>query len=199
MVQTYGIPTISSLLLQTSQLSNPATSFKRYADTGALIGQFMTYPPTSPRARTVIARTKFLHAGYRASGKILESDMLYTLGLFATEPIRFVQRFEWRDMIDLEQCAIGTYWKSLGDALGIRYDLLPSGKIGFQDGLHFLEELREWSAKYEMDYMRPDASNRLVADKTMDVVVYGFPDWVRGLGVGLATCVMDDRLREAMM
>ncbi|PWY94240.1 67 kDa myosin-cross-reactive antigen family protein [Aspergillus sclerotioniger CBS 115572] len=197
--RTYGTPTISSLLLQTSQLSNPATSFKRYADTGALIGQFMTYAPTSPRARTAIARTRFLHAGYRASGKILESDMLYTLSLFATEPIRFVQRFEWRDMTDLEQCAIGTYWKSLGDALGISYGLLPSGENGFRDGLHFLEEIREWSAKYEMENMRPDETNRLVADKTMDVVVYGFPDWVRGIGVRLATCVMDDRLRKAMM
>ncbi|PYI04552.1 67 kDa myosin-cross-reactive antigen family protein [Aspergillus sclerotiicarbonarius CBS 121057] len=197
--RTYGIPTISSLLLQTSQFSNTATSFKRYADTGALIGQFTTYPPSSPRARTAIARTKFLHAGYRASGKILESDMLYTLSLFATEPIRFVQRFEWREMTDLEQCAIGTYWKSLGDALGISYHALPSGKTGFRDGLHFLEEIREWSARYEMANMRPDQNNRLVADKTMDVIVYGFPAWVRGITVGLATCVMDDRLREAMM
>ncbi|RAK99539.1 uncharacterized protein BO80DRAFT_359089 [Aspergillus ibericus CBS 121593] len=197
--RTYGIPTISSLLLQTSQFSNTTTSFKRYADTGALIGQFVTYPPTAPRARTAIARTKFLHAGYRASGKILESDMLYTLSLFATEPIRFVQRFEWREMTELEQCAIGTYWKSLGDALGIDYHVLPSGDKGFRDGLHFLEEIREWSAKYEMEKMRPDPSNRLVADKTMDVIVYGFPAWVRGVAVGLATCVMDDRLREAMM
>ncbi|KAI3002801.1 hypothetical protein CBS147346_5713 [Aspergillus niger] len=175
--RTYGIPTISSLLLHTSQFSNPATSFKRYADTGALIGQFVTCPPTSSRARTAIARTKFLHSGYRASGRILESDMLYTLSLFATEPIRFVERFEWRAMTELERCAIGTYWKSLGDALDISYDELPSGKSGFSDGLHFLEELRQWGDHYEEENMRPDHRNRLVADKTMDVIVYGFPKW----------------------
>ncbi|PYH54061.1 oleate hydratase [Aspergillus niger CBS 101883] len=197
--RTYGIPTISSLLLHTSQFSNPATSFKRYADTGALIGQFVTCPPTSSRARTAIARTKFLHSGYRASGRILESDMLYTLSLFATEPIRFVERFEWRAMTELERCAIGTYWKSLGDALDISYDELPSGKSGFSDGLHFLEELRQWGDHYEEENMRPDHRNRLVADKTMDVIVYGFPKWVRGVGVRFATCVMDNRLREAMM
>ncbi|KAF4228503.1 hypothetical protein CNMCM8980_006843 [Aspergillus fumigatiaffinis] len=84
--RTYGIPTISTLLLQTSQFSNPSTSFKRYADTGVLIGEFMGFEPTSERAITALARTKLLHTGYRASGKILESDMLYTLSLFALEP-----------------------------------------------------------------------------------------------------------------
>ncbi|KAL3446181.1 streptococcal 67 kDa myosin-cross-reactive antigen like family-domain-containing protein [Aspergillus insuetus] len=197
--RTYGIPTISGLLLRTSQFSNPATSFKRYADTGALIGQFMAFDPTSDRAQTAIARTKFLHTGYRSSGKILESDMLYTLSLFALEPIRFIAMFEWRELSDLEQCAIGTYWKSLGDALEISFAVLPSGPHGFKDGLHFLEELREWSLKYEMDYMKPTPQNKEVAEKTMDVLLYAVPKVLRPIGVNFASCVMDDRLREAMM
>ncbi|KAJ0420959.1 hypothetical protein BJY00DRAFT_283338 [Aspergillus carlsbadensis] len=197
--RTYGIPTISGLLLRTSQFSNPATSFKRYADTGALIGQFMAFDPTSERAQTAIARTKFLHTGYRSSGKILESDMLYTLSLFALEPIRFIAMFEWRELSDLEQCAIGTYWKSLGDALEISFAVLPSGPHGFKDGLHFLEELREWSVKYEMDYMKPTPQNKEVAEKTMDVLLYAVPKVLRPIGVNFASCVMDDRLREAMM
>ncbi|GMG45241.1 unnamed protein product [Aspergillus oryzae var. brunneus] len=114
------------LLLKTSQFSDPATSFKRYADTGALIGQFMSFEPTSDRALTAIARTKFLHTGYRTSGSILNSDMLYTLSLFATEPIRFTEMFEWRSMSELEKCAIGTYWKNLGEALEIDFAELPS-------------------------------------------------------------------------
>ncbi|EAU31828.1 conserved hypothetical protein [Aspergillus terreus NIH2624] len=197
--RTYGIPTISSLLLRTSQFSNPATSFKRYADTGALIGQFMSFDPSSERAITSIARTKFLHTGYRASGKILEADMLYTLSLFAIEPIRFVQMFEWRSMSDLERCAIGTYWKRLGDGLGISFDDLPSGKTGFRDGLHFLQELTEWSHKYEEEHMKPSAANKEVADKTMDVLVYALPKPLKPVGVKFASCVMDERLRTAMM
>ncbi|KAL4819538.1 hypothetical protein BDW67DRAFT_132868 [Aspergillus spinulosporus] len=197
--RTYGIPTISSLLLKTSQFSNPATSFKRYADTGALIGQFIAFEPSSERAQTAIARTKFLHVGYRNSGKILESDMLYTLSLFALEPIRFIDMFEWRSLSELEQCAIGTYWKSLGDALGISFADLPSGPHAFRDGLHFLEELRAWSLKYEEEYMKPSPSNQEVADKTMDVLVYALPRFLKPVGVKFAACVMDDRLREAMM
>ncbi|KAL5356089.1 67 kDa myosin-cross-reactive antigen family protein [Aspergillus floccosus] len=197
--RTYGIPTISSLLLRTSQFSNPATSFKRYADTGALIGQFMSFDPSSERAITSIARTKFLHTGYRASGKILEADMLYTLSLFAIEPIRFVQMFEWRSMSDLEKCAIGTYWKRLGDGLGINIDDLPSGKTGFRDGLHFLEELTAWSHKYEEEHMKPSAANKEVADKTMDVLVYAMPKPLKPVGIKFASCMMDERLRTAMM
>ncbi|KAL4913312.1 streptococcal 67 kDa myosin-cross-reactive antigen like family-domain-containing protein [Aspergillus aurantiobrunneus] len=197
--RTYGIPTISALLLKTSQFSNPATSFKRYADTGALIGQFMAFEPSSERAQTAIARTKFLHVGYRSSGKILEADMLYTLSLFALEPIRFIDMIEWRSLSELEQCAIGTYWKSLGDALEISFADLPSGPHAFRDGLHFLDELRAWSLKYEEEYMKPSPSNKEVADKTMDVLVYTMPRFLKPVGISFASCMMDNRLREAMM
>ncbi|GFF25827.1 hypothetical protein IFM46972_01559 [Aspergillus udagawae] len=197
--RTYGIPSISALLLQTSQFSNPATSFKRYADTGILIGEFMGFEPTSDRAITALARTKLLHAGYRASGKILETDMLYTLSLFALEPVRFVERYEWRGLSALEKCAVGTYWKSVGDALGISYEVLPGGPDEFRDGLQWLEEMGDWSRRYEEERMKAAPPNRAVADKTMDVLVYGMPGWVRGVGVSVATCVMDERLRTAMM
>lgn len=52
--------------------------------------------------------------------------MLYTLSLFVTEPIRFIDAYEWRSLTELEKCALGTYWKSVGDAMGISYEPLPS-------------------------------------------------------------------------
>ncbi|KAJ6098517.1 hypothetical protein N7467_000052 [Penicillium canescens] len=197
--RTYGIPTISTLLLKTSQFSDSATSFKRYADTGTLIGEFMAFDPSSERAQTAIARTKFLHKGYRTSGKILEADMLYTLSLFAIEPIRFVRLYEWREMTEMERCAIGTYWKSLGDALGISYDVLPSGKSGFQDGIHWLEEIGAWSQQYEAQHMKPHPRNKEIADKTIDVLVYNLPGFMKPLGEYFVSYLMDERLRNAMM
>ncbi|OOQ83731.1 hypothetical protein PEBR_33308 [Penicillium brasilianum] len=197
--RTYGIPTISTLLLKTSQFSDPATSFKRYADTGALIGEFMAFDPSSERAQTAIARTKFLHQGYRASGKILEEDMLYTLSLFALEPIRFVKMYEWREMTEMERCAVGTYWKSLGDALGISYETLPSGKMGFRDGIHWLEEVRDWSLEYEVKHMKPHPRNKEIADRTIDVLLYNLPRFMKPLGLYFVSFLMDQRLRSAMM
>jgi len=32
--------------------------------------------------------------------------MLYTLSLFALEPIRWVNRYEWREMTPMEVCAM---------------------------------------------------------------------------------------------
>ncbi|KAK5790806.1 hypothetical protein VI817_008093 [Penicillium citrinum] len=196
---TYGIPTISTLLLKTSQLSDSSTSFKRYADTGALIGEFMAFDPHSERAQTAIARTKFLHKAYRKNGKILEDDMLYTLSLFATEPIRFASSYEWREMTEMERAAVGTYWKSLGDALDISYEKLPSGKMGFRDGIHWLEEISAWSHAYEVQHMKPHGRNKEIADKTIDVLVYNLPGFMKPLGVYLVSYLMDERLRNAMM
>ncbi|KAJ5201370.1 uncharacterized protein N7498_006033 [Penicillium cinerascens] len=171
--RTYGIPTISTLLLKTSQFSDSATSFKRYADTGILIGEFMAFDPGSERAQTAIARTKFLHKGYRASGKILGDDMLYTLSLFATEPIRFVKLYEWREMTEMERCAV--------------------------DGIHWLEEVSVWSQHYEMQHMKPHSRNREIAEKTIDVLVYNLPGFMKPLGVYFVSFLMDERLRNAMM
>lgn len=197
--RTYGLPTISGLLTKTSQFSNPETSYKRYADTSALIQEFMGNAPSSKRTITAIARTRFLHNGYRTSGKISENDMLYTLGLFAIQPIRFIEKYEWRQLTDLEKCAIGTFWKSLGDGLGISYAALPSNKAGFRDGLQWLEEIMTWSDAYEEKHMVPDVKNRETADQTTAVLLYMVPKPLEHVGLYFVSFMMDDRLRRAML
>ncbi|GAQ41610.1 similar to An08g03170 [Aspergillus niger] len=197
--RTYGIPTISTVLTNTAQFSKPETSLKRYADTVALVQEFVGHAPTSRRACTSIARTRWIHSSYRASGKILEDDMLYTLGLFAIQPVRFVKMYEWRDLSDLERCAIGTFWKSLGDSLNISYDALPSGKTGFRDGLHWLEEIMAWSDDYEVRCMVPHVKNREVAEQTIAVLLYMLPQSLQFIGMRFVSFMMDDRLRKAML
>ncbi|KAJ5852302.1 uncharacterized protein N7529_011687 [Penicillium soppii] len=196
--RTYGIPSISTLLAKTSQFSNPETSLKRYSDTVALVQEMVGNNPASQRAYLGLARTRFLHSGYRASGKILDDDMLFTLALFALQPIRFINRLEWRNLSDLERCAIGTFWKSVGDALDISYDKLPSGKKGFTDGIQWLEEIDAWSEEYEAQCMVPDAKNRETADQTTAVLVYMLPKVLHPFGLQFVSYMMDVRLRKAM-
>ncbi|OQD89543.1 hypothetical protein PENANT_c002G08382 [Penicillium antarcticum] len=199
--RTYGIPTISALLTKTTQFSNPETSLKRYTDTSALVQEMVGNDPTSQRAFLGLARTRYLHRGYRSSGQILEEDMLYTLGLFALQPIRFIDRFEWRTLNEMERCAIGTFWKSAGDALDISYDPLPSGKSesGFRDGIQWLEEMEEWCEEYEARCMLPDVKNREVADQTTAVLVYMLPTFMHPVGLQFVSFMMDERLRKAML
>jgi hypothetical protein len=198
-LQTYGIPTISNVLTKTGQFANPENTLKRYADTGALVGEIIGNSPTSERAFASLARTRFLHSSYRASGKILDQDMLFTLALFALQPIKFIARFEWRELSDLERCAIGTFWKSVGDGLGIPFDALPSGKSGFRDGIHWLDELNAWSESYEANFMVPDPKNREMADQTTGVLLYTLPKAAHRAGFQFVSFMMDDRLRKAML
>ncbi|PGH11082.1 hypothetical protein AJ80_07270 [Polytolypa hystricis UAMH7299] len=197
--RTYGIPTISSLLVKTAQFSTRENSMKRYADTGVLIAEFVGNPPSSARTHEAIARMNYLHNGYRMSGKILDDDMLYTLSLFAVEPVRWTKEYEWREFTDMEKCALGTFWKSIGDAMEISYEKLPSGKKGFKDGLQWLEEITEWSLAYETKAMVPDITNKETADQTVRVLLWDIPRLMRPLARNMVLFAMDERLRTAMM
>ena len=133
--RTYGIPTISKLLVQTSQFSEESTATKRYADTTVLLAEFLGYHPSSTRSIEAIGRMNYIHSQYQKSGKILDDDLLYTLALFAGEPARWIDKYEWRKLKDFEKCAIGTFWKAIGDAMGISFQKLKSGSEGWIDGL----------------------------------------------------------------
>ena len=149
--RTYGIPTISSLLKQTSLFSNPDTACKRYVDTVLLIAEFAAHDVGSKRWLEATSRTNCIHAPYQSSGKITDDDMLYTLALFMREPCAWIDRCEWRLTTDAEKCASGLFWEKQGEALQIDYSKLPTYAAGKQwrDGLHFHEELNAWAEEYE--------------------------------------------------
>lgn len=197
--RTYGIPSISKLLAGTSQFTNPETSSKRYVDTELLIREFVGHAPGSERTIEAISRMNYLHSKYRLSGQILDDDMLYTLSLFAGEPIKWINKYEWRQLEEFEKCAIGTFWKSMGDAMSISFDSLKSGKVGFRDGLHWLEEVLQWAEDYEKQKMVPHISNKITADETVSLLLWNIPPAMKGIGENLVRALMDARLRAAMM
>ena len=200
--KTYGIPSISKLLVETGLLSESRTATKRYADTRVLIGDFLSYHPKSPRATEALSRMNFIHSMYIKSGKISGNDMLYTLSLFALEPGRWIDRWEWRTLEPFERAAMGTLWKGIGDAMGISYDKLKSGGpdgAGWVDGLQWQEELEEWSRAYEKEHMLPHEDNFKTAEKTTAILLWGVPSWGQPFGKKIVCTLMDDRLRTAMM
>ncbi len=200
--RTYGIPSVSTLLIQTSEFSEKATATKRYVDTTVLVGEFAGYHPQSERSIEAVGRMNYIHHQYRKSGKILDDDMLYTLSLFAGEPVRWIDKYEWRQLEDFEKCAMGTFWKSMGDAMGIGYENLKSGGKdgeGWRDGLEWLEEVMEWGLEYEKKCMVPDESNRKTAEQTVAILLWGVPKAMKLYGRMAVSALMDDRLRAAMM
>lgn len=65
----------------------------------------------------------------------------------------------------MEICAIATFWKSIGDNMGIGYEELAHFEAGWKDGLMFYEDIKQWAEKYEVKYMVPAVSNKQTADE----------------------------------
>jgi len=168
MFKSYAIPTISNLLMRTSHFDDLETTSRRAANTGALLTEIFFHPPGSSRGIHATARTNFLHSGYRKNGHISNEDMLYTLALSIVEPIRLINRYEWRSLSPLEVNALGTYWKSLGETLDISYLDLPS--MAWHDGQEWLQELDEWARAYERRNMQWSQANFTVAHHAADTL-----------------------------
>lgn len=202
--QTYGIPSISRLLVATRQLAEQATVSKRAADTGVIMSEIIYNAPGSPRSVDGIARMNFLHSRYRRAGRISDADMLYTLSMFALEPVRWIARFEWRPLSHVEMCAMGVYWRDMGEIMGIPYGALEeymhAGDDGeHDDGLAWLDALDAWSREYERKCMVPAETNKKLGRRTLELVVMNTPGFLRGFSLKVAIASLEPRLRTALM
>ncbi|KAG4428732.1 hypothetical protein IFR05_015782 [Cadophora sp. M221] len=196
--KTYGIPTISGLLYSTKEFSTPENASKRYADTGVLIQEFAGHHPRSERVIKALARMNYIHSRYQKAGKISNEDLLYTLSVFVTEPISWVEKYEWRSMNDMEVCAVAAFWKSIGDAMEIQYHgYLPRSE--WNDGLEFYVDIKTWAEDYETKYMVPAKSNKITADELIPLLLFYVPKRLRAAGCHMVGVLMGDRLRAAMM
>lgn len=196
--QTYGIPTISQLLVATKEFSTPVNASKRYADTGILIAEFIGHHPHSERALKALARMNYIHGQYQKAGKISNEDLLYTLSLFIKEPPRWIEKYEWRPLTDMEICAIGTLWKSIGDAMGIQYKGLLAHSE-WVDGLDFYHDICDWAEEYEEKYMVPAQTNKQTADELVPLLLFYIPKNFKPAASHLVGVLMGNRLRKAML
>lgn len=76
---------------------------------------------------------------------------------------------------------------------------LPSSKSGWKDGLHWLEEIKEWSLRYEEINMVPAKTNSQLANSHLDLLFFGIPNDITYLGKKSVAVLLGDRLRRAMM
>ncbi|KAK9473649.1 Mycophenolic acid synthesis protein B [Dipodascopsis tothii] len=182
--RTYAIPSISKLLLATGQLSKSDNAGKRYADTSILISEWLIQDLDEPRAMEAMARVNYLHGRY--VNTIKQEDLLFTLALFILEPIRWIQKYGWRDLTQTEQNAIFAKWIEIGNRMAIKN--LPES----------LDALIEWSDKYEEKNMIYTESNAKVGEYTIQLLLSTLPFFVRPYVTSVLLCLMDHRLRTAM-
>ncbi|EAA33961.2 hypothetical protein GE21DRAFT_2972 [Neurospora crassa] len=206
--KTYSIPSISSLLLATGQLSATKSASKRATDTEVLIGEIIINPPWEKRGLEALARMNWLHGRWQKAGRIKNGDMLYTLSMFALEPARWIGRWEWRKVSVVERCALGVVWREVGELMGIGMEDLDrfgrrkkkegeEGEEG-ESGLEWMEKMKRWSDWYEDTEVRYTESNEKVAKHTVDLLLLSQPSFLRGVGKGFIGVLMGKKLREAM-
>ncbi|KAJ1569319.1 hypothetical protein HK405_006701 [Cladochytrium tenue] len=118
LLKTYAVPSISTLLARTRQLCAGLFTPRRVADTSVLINEMTEHPFDHPRSATAAARINWLHAHYRK--QIQNTDMIYTLALFITEPLTWVGRHGWRRLTTVERYALGLTYMEVARRMGIR-------------------------------------------------------------------------------
>jgi hypothetical protein len=136
-----------------------------------------------------------LHDKYKTAGKISNADFLYTLAVCVTEPIRLINLYEWRRLNDMEVNAIGCFWKSIGDAMDIQYKGYLS-RDSWRDGIEFVGDITGWARRYELEAMKPAATNRTPANALMDMLLYHVPSFARPFAEEVWTVLMGDRVRD---
>ncbi|KAI0149874.1 hypothetical protein F4776DRAFT_672054 [Hypoxylon sp. NC0597] len=172
-----GIPTMSKLFAVTGQ-NNRRNAGKRSVDTEILLRESQSKPRDSDRYATAVARMNYLHSRYRRANKIIDTDLLHTLGDGLAEILNVVGREEWRQLTDVEMCALGVFHKNLGEDMNIPFDPLPSSKEGWRDGVHFAIELRDWTVRYEEEVAKPTATNDQYVRVYVDSAVSALPGFV---------------------
>ena len=195
--QTGGIPTISKLLMATGQ-SSEKNAPKRAVDTNIILMEAQTNDVDSARHLRAVARMNFLHERYRKAGKILDDDMLHTLGSGMAEIIRFLNDYEWRRLSEVELCALGVWHRALGDAMDIPYTALPGHEDGWADGLQFARELERWVYQYEAKVAVNTPSNSAFVNRYIEAKIGGVRPALKPILKQVLAADLDDTMRESM-
>lgn len=179
--RTFAVPSISGLLAETGEFTQRPR--KRYDDTELILFEILEHGMNSLRGRRSIRRMNSMHGRFDISNE----DFLYVLSTFIFEPIRWVEKYAYRPMSEVEKQGIFRNYLELGRRMNLK------------DVPQTLEAFEEYNVRYERKNFRFAPSNRIIADKTIDLML-GFyvPKWLYGLGRPFVYALLDDPLREAL-
>jgi len=178
--KTYAIPSISKVLYSTRELVDRVG--RRYDDTDLLIREFLEHDPAAPRAEAAIDRMNYIHSQY----KISNEDYLYVLSVFIVEPIRWVERYGFRNPHDKERYAMHLRWKIIGEKMGIK-DIPES----YAETERYLDAFEEKNMVYA-------ESNVIVGNSTTALFLSILPVTLRPFCKPAIYALCPSRLRQAM-
>lgn len=184
LIKSYGIASGTKLLVQTRRLTNEKTVGKRSEDTGVILGELLLQGLDSERGLLALSKMNWLHAQYGT--RISNDDLVHTLALFILEPIRWIAMYEWRPMTELEEVATFTYWKEIGNRMGMQG--IPAT----------LDDLRQWTIEYEKTAMVYADSNGKCYDATLGLFLRNVPPRFKEFATQVSNCFLEPYVRKTM-
>jgi hypothetical protein len=180
--RTFAVPSIARILDETKQFENFGQ--KRYDDTALLLAEFLENGLDSDRGREAIRRMNQIHSRY----DIANDDFIYTLTTFIFEPIRWIDRYGWRPLVEKEKLAAFYMWRSVGLMMGIRE--LPET----------YEAMERFNIEYERKTFRYTPESERVSRATLKVLVGFLPPlpFVGELACQGVYALLDEPLRQAV-
>ena len=179
--RTFAIPSISGLLADTGEFVNRPR--KRYDDTELILFEILEHGMNSLRGKRAIRRMNSMHGRFEISNE----DFLYVLSTFIFEPIRWLENYAYRPMTELEKQGVFKNYLELGRRMNLK------------DVPQTLEEFENFNIEYEVKHFQYTSSNRLIADKTIDLLLgFYLPKWLFGVGRPFVFALLDEPLRLAL-
>jgi hypothetical protein len=180
-LRDYGIPSISCLLDQTREFEDHGV--KRYDDT-LLIGQeATTHGVDSEQGRAAVRRLNRIHGHY----DIPNDEFQYVLATTIVGPVRWISKYGWRRLDQIEVQALANFTTRFGELMGI------SGLPTTYDG--YLQLLVD----YERRRFAFDPANRRLAEATLRIGRRtATPAYLRPFVRTVTIALMDRPLREAL-
>lgn len=179
--RTFAIPSISGLLAQTGEFQHRPR--KRYDDTELILFEILEHGMNSLRGKRAIRRMNSMHGRFEISN----DDFLYVLSTFIFEPIRWLEKYAYRPMTELEKQGVFKNYLELGRRMNLK------------DVPQTLAEFERFNLDYEAKHFQYAASNRLIADKTIDLLLgFYLPKWLFGIGRPFIFALLDEPLRAAL-
>jgi hypothetical protein len=177
--RTYAVPRIGELLAATGEFEH--RTHKRYADTGLILDAILEHGFASVTGRSAIRRMNQMHGAYEISN----DDMRYVLSTFVVIPMRWLDRFGWRPMTEVERVASANYYRELGRHMNIKHS--PISYQGFAAHLD----------AYEREHFAYSPGGRAVSDATLALLAGFHPRPLRPLLRRGTLALLDAPLRDA--
>lgn len=177
--RSFSLPTIAAVHVRSGELLRHTR--KRVDDTGLLMYEMLLHGFDHPRGRGAVRRTNQIHRHY----DIADEDYRYVLGCLVVVPIRWLERYGWRQPCCHERAAVYHYYRELGSRMGIT-DIPGS-----------YPEFAAWFDEHDRRHLRYSADAAAIERATRALLRGRVPRLLAPLGDPLVAAVYDDRLRAA--